>query len=50
MKNGVFWDVVPSSLILVTVMKDALSSFKMSALTKATQRNIPEDTIFQGLH
>jgi hypothetical protein len=37
--------VVPSSPILVTLMKKALSSSKMSVLARATQRNIPEDTI-----
>jgi hypothetical protein len=42
-------NVVPSSLILTTLMMEAMRSSETSVLKRGTFRNIPQDVILQNL-
>jgi hypothetical protein len=48
LRADVWEEIVPSSLIFVTLMKEALSSSETSVLTRAMKRKIPEDAILHS--
>jgi hypothetical protein len=40
--------VVPSSLILFTLMMEVMGSFEAPILTRATRHHVPEDVVFHS--